>query len=129
MSDAELSYAGQLDVACILFHNKDILSLLVNDPGQLGGFIIPKNNPQAIDFVRRLGLFQHCNGVVRTASSPEIGPFALCDDFREVLIEALGGRDIDSFTNTDAQVVASRHADWIELPMDRAWSDALALAR
>src|ERR1700710_176859 len=103
MPDAELSYNDQLDVACVLFYNRDILSLLVTDPGQLGGFIVPKNDEQAIDFVQRLGLFHQFTGSVRNGSSPEVGPFALCDPFRQVLTNVLGGGDIDSFSNADAQ--------------------------
>jgi len=129
MSDAELRYADQLDVGCVLFHNKDILSLLVTDPGQLGGFIVPKNDEQAIDFTHRLALFHQCEGAVRSAVSPEAGPYALCDRFREVLTDVLGGREMDSFTNADAQAIAARYPEWLDLPLDGAWISAAYIAR
>ena len=129
MPDAELRYSDQLDVACVLFTNRDLLSLLVTDPGALGATFLPKNDKLAIDFSHRLALFHQCEGAVRSSSFPEVGPFALCDRFRQVLTDVLGEREIASFTNADAQVIAARYPEWLELPLDGAWISAAYIAR
>ena len=116
-----LRYMDQLDISFVIFRNRDILNVLVVDPGALG-------SPLTREALNKIELLRQCEGLLRDSRSDEQGPLALCDDFHTVLDHVRGEHAIDDITIEDAKAIATRYREWLSLPLG-GWSSAIYASR
>ena len=104
-----MDISDQLDVACVLFSNKDLIGEAFRGE--------TKNGLRTEEFVTRINKLRNCNDILKPS-------YLLYDKLFDVIKSVLRERSINDITINDCKIIASRHSEWLLLPLNSGWRSA-----